>query len=286
MVFVYPEEENAVQQLAQRVEEESGSFDGWERWTILNPSFFKGEQALPQVGLLRRQRPQFFTEIERWKSFRDCLRNHHPFVNVPYGNKRASDSDCGLTKTIQNAGSASGFEVWTTIAKRNFFDFENHRRRSVDLAITVLLKDDCWAQLVQESKRYVKIICILNEGRAKSLRSWVSSLKQLLLDDCGFGFVWGHAMQVESNVNYPNNSKIDRRFEHWKTVKIRTDDGPIVYPLNRLTRLWLKMGFCLAPSPETDDSPALALYSDSFFQELMELKPSIWKQFEDFNLSL
>jgi hypothetical protein len=35
MVFVYPEEENAVQQLAQRVEEESGSFDGWERWTIL-----------------------------------------------------------------------------------------------------------------------------------------------------------------------------------------------------------------------------------------------------------
>jgi hypothetical protein len=286
VVFFQEEEKKAVEQLAQRVEEESGSFDGWERCTILNPSFFKGEQTLPQVGLLQRQRPQFFTDVDRWKSFRDCLRNHHPFVNVPYGNKRASDSDCGLTKTIQNAGSTRGFEVWTTIAKRNFFDFENHRRRSEDLAITVLSKGDCWAQLVQESKRYVKIICILNEGRAKSLRSWVSSLKQLLLDDCGFGFVWGHAMQVESNVNYPNNSKIDRRFEHWKTVKIETDDGPIVYPLNRLTRLWLKMGFCLAPSPETDESPALALYSDSFFQELLELKPDIWKQFEDFNSSL
>ena len=28
-----------------------------------------------------------------------------------------------------------------------------------------------------------------------------------------------------------------------------------------------------------DESPALALYSDSFFNELMELEPNIWKQF-------
>jgi hypothetical protein len=125
----------------------------------------------------------------------------------------------------------------------------------------------------------------VNEGKPKSLRGWVSDLKQLLIKDCGFGFVWGHAMQVESNVNYPNNSKIDRRFEHWKTVKIQTNGGPLVFNLNRLTRLWLKMGFCLAPSPETNESPALALYSDSFFQELLELKPDIWKQFEKLNSS-
>ena len=171
MVFVYPEEEKAVKQLAQRVEEESGSFDGWERWTILNPSFFKGEQALPQVGLLRRQRPQFFTEIERWKSFRECLRNHHSFVNIPRAHKRALEGDSELTKTIQNAGSARGFEVWTTIGKRNFFDFENHRRCSQDLPITLLSKDNCWVQLVQEGKRYVKILGIVNEGRPKSLRA-------------------------------------------------------------------------------------------------------------------
>ena len=219
------------------------------------------------------------------KSFRDCLRNHHPFVNVPFGNKRALASDSGLTKAIQDVGAKRGFEVWTTIAKRNFFDFENHRRCSEDLAITVLSKDECWIQLVQESKRYVKIICILNEGRAKSLHSWVSSLKQLLLDDCGFGFVWGHAMEVESNVNYPNNSRKDRRFEHWKTVTIKTNNGPLVFKLNRLTKLWLRMGFCLAPSPETDDNPALALYCSSFFQELLERKPDIWKQFEKLNSS-
>ena len=204
---------------------------------------------------------------------------------MPYGNKRALEGDSELTKTIQNAGSARGFEVWTKIAKRNFFDFENHRRRSQDLAITVLSKDECWIQLVQESKRYVKIICILNEASPKSLRSWVSDLKHLLIDDCNFGFVYGHAMQFQSNLNYPHNGKIDRRFEHWKTIKIKTNGAPLVFNLNRLTKLWLRMGFCLAPSPETDGTPALALYSDSFFQELMDLKPSIWKQFEEFNSS-
>jgi hypothetical protein len=275
-------ERAAIAELADRIEHESVVFDGWSKYDLLAPQRFKGDQ--PQVGLIRRQRPEFFTEIERWKSFRECLRNHHSFVNIR-ANKRALENDSELTKTIQNAGSARGFEVWTTIGKRNFFDFENHRRRSQDLAITVLSKSDCWVQLVQESKRYVKIICILNEGRAKSLCSWVSSLKQLLLDDCGFGFVWGHAMEVESNVNYPNNSRKDRRFEHWKTVKIQTNGGPLVFSLNRLTKLWLKMGFRLAPSPETDDNPALAVYSSSFFQELMELEPNIWKQFEEFNSS-
>ena len=284
MKFYSDEDERAaIADLADRIEHESVVFDGWSKHDLLAPQRFKGDQ--PQVGLIRRQRPEFFTEIERWKSFRDCLRNHHSFVNIPRGNKRSSGSDCGLTKTILNASETRGFEVWTTIGKRNFFDFENHHRRSEDLEITVLSKGDCWVQLVQESKRYVKIICILNEGRAKSLRSWVSSLKQLLLDDCGFGFVWGHAMEVESNVNYPNRSKIDRRFEHWNKVKIQTDDGPLVFNLNRLTKLWLRMGFCLAPSPETDESPALALYSDSFFNELMELKPDIWKQFEKLNSS-
>ena len=284
MKFYSDEKERAaIAELADRIEHESVVFDGWSKYDLLAPQRFKGDQ--PQVGLIRRQRPEFFTEIERWKSFRDeCLRNHHSFVNIR-ANKRALASDSGLTKAIQDAGSARGFEVWTTIGKRNFFDFENHRRCSQDLPITLLSKDNCWVQLVQEGKRYVKILGIVNEGKPKSLRGWVSDLKQLLIDDCGFGFVFGHAMQFQSNLNYPINTKVDRRFEHWKTVKIQTNDGPLVFKLNRLTKLWLKMGFRLAPSPETDDNPALALYSASFFQELMELKPDIWKQFEKFNSS-
>ena len=269
-------------EMAERVDDESTIFDGWSNHDLLAPQWYKGEQALP-LGLPQRQRPQFFTDLDRWKSFRDCLRNHHPFVNVPHGNKIALGSDCGLTKTIQKVGATRGFEIWTTIGKRNYFDFGNHRRRSKDLLITVLSKGDCWVQLVQEGKHYVKIICIVNEVKPKSLRGWVSDLKQLLIKDCGFGFVWGHAMQVKSNLNYPNNAITDRRFEHWKTVKIKTDEGPLVYKLNRLTRLWLKMGFALAPSPDQGDSPALALYSASFFNEVMELKPDIWKQFKKIN---
>ena len=143
----------------------------------------------------------------------------------------------------------------------------------------MLAKDDCWIQLVQEGKRYVKIIGIVNEGKPKSLRGWVSDLKQLLIKDCGFGFVWGHAMQVESNVNYPNNSKIDRRFDHWKTVKIETNDGPLIYKLNRLTKLWLKMGFCLAPSPETDESPALARLANDGMADICKAHPDRFPSF-------
>ena len=204
---------------------------------------------------------------------------------MPPNNKRALEGNSGLTKAIQNLEPSRGFEVWTTIARRNFFDFESHRRSSEDLPITVISKDDCWAQLLQEGERYCKILGIVNTGRPKSLRHWISDLKQLLIDDCGFGFVFGHAMTVKSNRNYAHNSRFDRRFENWKTVKIQTDDGPLVYKLNRLTKLWLRMGFSLAPSPDRDGSPALALYSSSFFQELLELEPTFWKQFEEFNSS-
>jgi len=285
MVFVHEDEVKAIEELAERVNYESYSYEGWTKFDLLNPKLFKGEPSLPQVDLLQRQRPEFFTEIDRWKSFRDCLRNHHPFLTMPPNNERALESDSGLGKAIHNLESSRGFEVWTTIARRNFFDFESHRRSSEDLLITVLAKDGCWAQLLQEGDRYCKILGIVNTGRPKSLRRLISDLKQLLIDDCGFGFVWGHAMQVKSNRNYPHNSKVDRRFESWKTVKIQTDDGPLIYRLNRLTKLWLRMGFSLAPSPDRDGSPALALYSDSFFQELLERKPDIWKQFKEFNSS-
>ena len=285
MVFVHDDEVKAVEELAERVDYESYNYEGWTKFDLLNPKWFKGEPSFPQVGLLQRQRPQFFTDIDRWKSFRECLRNHHPFVNVPRANKRALAGDSGLSKTIQNVGVTRDFEVWTTTAKSNFFDYERHRRSSVDLPITVLTKNNCWVQLVQEGERYVKILGIVNEGRPKSLCGWVTDLKQLLIDKCGFGFVFGHAMQFQSDLNYPNNTKVDRRFDHWKTVTIKTNSGPLVFNLNRLTKLWLRMGFSLAPSPETDESPALALYSDSFFQELLELKPDIWKQFEKLNSS-
>ena len=285
MVFVHEDEVKAVEELAERVNYESYSYEGWSKFDLLNPKLFKGEPSLPQVGLLQRQKPEFFTEIERWKSFRQCLRNHHPFLTMSLNNKRALDGNSELTKAIQNLESSRGFEVWTTIGRRNFFNFESHRRSSEDLAITVLSKNDCWVQLLKEGDRYVKILGIVNEGSPKSLRRWVSELKQLLIDDCNFGFVYGHAMQFQSNLNYPHNSKIDRRFDHWKTVTIKTNSSPLVFNLNRLTKLWLRMGFCLAPSPETDDSPALALYSDSFFQELLEHKPNIWKQFEKLNSS-
>jgi hypothetical protein len=203
MVFVHEDEIKAVEELAERVDYESYNYEGWSKFDLLNPKWFKGEPSLPQVGLLQRQRSQFFTDIDRWKSFRDCLRNHHSFVNVPDNNERHL-GDYELTKTIQNVKSTRGFEVWTVLGRRNFFDYQRHRRSSEDLPITVLSKEDCWVQLLQEGDRYVKILGIVNGGRPKSLRRWVSELKQLLVDDCNFGFVYGHAMQFQSNLNYPH----------------------------------------------------------------------------------
>ena len=109
MVFVHVDEVNAVEELAERVDCESCIYEGWTKFDLLHPKWFKGELPLPQVGLIQRQKPQFFTDIDRWKSFRDCLRNHHPFVNVPYGNKRALEGDSELTKTIQECWISKRF---------------------------------------------------------------------------------------------------------------------------------------------------------------------------------
>ena len=83
MKFYLDEDERAsVAELAERVDNESTIFDGWTKNDLLAPQWYKGKQTLPQVGLLQRQRPQFFTDLDRWKSFRECLRNNHPFVNT------------------------------------------------------------------------------------------------------------------------------------------------------------------------------------------------------------
>ena len=60
MKFYLDEDERAaVAELADRIDNESVVFDGWSKHDLLAPQWFKGEQH--QVGLLQRQRSEFFT---------------------------------------------------------------------------------------------------------------------------------------------------------------------------------------------------------------------------------
>ena len=47
MVFVHVDEVNAVEELAERVDCESCIYEGWTKFDLLHPKWFKGETAPP-----------------------------------------------------------------------------------------------------------------------------------------------------------------------------------------------------------------------------------------------
>ena len=125
MVFVYPEEENAVEELSKKIQEESGSYDGWSRYTVLNPSFFKGIDSLPRIPFERPRPKEIFTELDAWRSFRDLLRNHHSFITPSF---KDEVSLCGLGRQIERSGAKLGFKTRQGRAFSNYFNEDTNRR--------------------------------------------------------------------------------------------------------------------------------------------------------------
>jgi len=279
MVFVYPEEENAVQQLAQRVEEESGSFDGWERWTILNPSFFKEEESLPITPFQRPRRNEIFTELDAWRSFRNLLRHHHSFITPSFEGDVAL---CGLGKQIERSGAKLGLKTRQGRAFSNCFNEKTNRRDIRESPLFEISKEGVWCQLIEEPS-CLKILGIVNTGRPKNLQNFVSCLISLAIGELGFKMIYGHPMTVSSEDHYPHNGKDKtKRFERWKTVKLEVEGQKKSVVLNRLFKFWLLMGFRLLWSPDEGKELCVGALSSEYKETLLCHNKEAWAQiFED-----
>jgi hypothetical protein len=273
VVFVYPEEKKAVQQLAQRVEEESGSFDGWERWTILNPSFFKEEESLPITPFQRPRRNEIFTELDAWRSFRNFLRHHHSFITPSF---ECDVALCGLGKQIGHSGAKLGFKIRQGRAFSNYFNEKTNRRDIRESPLYEISKEGVWCQLIEEPSS-LKILGIVNTGRPKNLQNFVSCLISLAIGELGFKMIYGHPMMVPNEDRYPHNGSTDKRFKKWKTVKLEIDGETESFELNRLYRLWLRMGFELLFSPDEGQQLCVGILSAEYREELLQHNQA-WSQ--------
>jgi hypothetical protein len=272
MVFVYPEEKAAVQALAHRIEEESGSYEGWSKWTILNPSFFKGEESLP-VTPFERPRPNvIFTELNTWRSLRNLLRLHHPFITPSFNDEVAP---YGLGKEIECSGARLGFKTRQGHAFSNYFNEETNRRDIRKAPLYELSKEGVWCQLFKEPS-CLKILAIVNSGKPKNLRDFVSCLISLAISELGFKMIYGHPMMVPNEERYPHNGSTDKRFKKWKTVKLEMDGETKSFVLNRLFKLWITAGFRLLWSPDYGRDLCVGAVSPAYRQNLLKHKD--WTQ--------
>ena len=279
MVFVYPEERKAVQQLAQQVEEESGIYDGWSRWTILNPSFFKGIDSLPRIPFERPRPNEIFTELDAWRSFRDLLRWHHPFITPFF---RDEVELCGLGKEIESSGAGLGFKTRQRRVFSNFFNEEIQRRDTKEMPLYEVSKEGVLCELIEEPP-CLKILGIVNTGRPKNLQNFVRCLISLAIDKLGFNMIYGHPMTVPTEDKYPHNGKDKtKRFKKWKSVQLKMDGKSKTFVLNRLFKLWLLMGFRLLWSPDEGKELCVGALSPEFQETLLCHNKEAWTQiFED-----
>jgi hypothetical protein len=278
VVFVYPEEKAAVQALSQRIEEESGSFDGWEKWTILNPSFFKGEESLPVNPFERPRRNEIFTELDAWRSFRNLLRHHHSFITPSFEGDVAL---CGLGKQIGHSGAKLGFKTRQGRAFSNYFNEETNRRDIREIPMYEVSKEGVRCELIEEPS-CLKVLGIVNSGRPKNLQNFVSCLMSLAITELGFKMIYGHPMVVPSEDRYPNNGQTDKRFQKWKTVKLVYGGEAKSFLLNRLFKIWVKFGFRLLWSPDLGRDLCVGAVSPEYRKTLLTHDKEAWTQiFED-----
>ena len=274
MIFVYPEEEIAIQNLALRLEEESGIYDGWSRWTVLNPSFFKGEESLPRTPFERPRRNEIFTELDAWRSFRNLLRHHHSFITPSFESDVAL---CGLGKQIERSGAKLGFKTRQGRAFSNYFNEKTNRRSIRESPLYELSKEGVWCQLIEEPS-CLKILGILNTGRPKNLQNFVSCLMSLAIGELGFKMIYGHPMMVPNEDRYPHNGSTDKRFKKWKNGKLEMDGETKSFVLNRLFKFWLLMGFNLLWSPDEGKELCVGALSSEYRKTLLTHDKEAWNQ--------
>ena len=78
-------------------------------------------------------------------------------------------------------------------------------------------------------------------------------------------------MKFPSEDVYPHNTPgNDKRFEKWKTIELEIDGETESFELNRLYRLWLRMGFQLLFSPDEGQQLGVGILSEDYKEELLQ----------------
>ena len=242
----------------------------------MRPSLFTGPQTWP-ITPFRRSRPiDFLTELDKWREYRNFLRAHHSFIATPKEFSATPKTELG--QDMLSHGAKFGFEIREGTAYSNFYDHEIQRRAMREISIYEISKDGVWSQLVPEPSCF-KILGIVNTALPKNLKSWVTDLGELTIGKLGFSMLYGHPMRVPSEDAYPHNSKqTDKRFQKWKTIELEIDGETESFELNRLYRLWLRMGFQLLFSPDEGQQLCVGLLSDEYRAKLLRHNEQAWKE--------
>ena len=139
----------------------------------------------------------------------------------------------------------------------------------------------------KSNHKIAKILFIQNEGRIAPYKTkgFVRSVRELLIDKCGYDFVYGHSANCDQLDHQHNSLGTDKRFDNHHNFSLTIDSKQHAFAVSNLCHFWNLMGFTVTPSPENENDLAVSLMSAEYKKFLLNLAPELWGQVFDYNKS-
>ena len=270
-------EQAAVEELAERLHETGQQIDWITRDWILDPI---ANSAAPMSMMAGTE------GVSYYQMYRDYLENFEPFFcrrtyMLEWQEKQEFEQNYWVQRIIQHT-THSYFHHVVGKVKHNFFD--NGNRQSKWLPVLKLIDhrgvnvELCCFDSVDDPK--VKILTLhsgdnVEEGNAFATYKFLRELRRHLIDQCGFSYIWGNPLQVETD--FPMAT--EWRTKHKASVMIKRRN----FTITRLTDYFVKSGqFLIMPDIFKNSDKLIVYMVSADFQNRLEKCCPEWRPCLDY----
>jgi hypothetical protein len=270
-------EQVAVEELAERLHETGQRIDWITRDWILDPI---ANSAAPMSMMAGTE------GVSYYQMYRDYLENFEPFFcrrtyMLEWQEKQEFEQNYWVQRIIQHT-THSYFHHVVGKVKHNFFD--NGNRQSKWLPVLKLIDhrgvnvELCCFDSVDDPK--VKILTLhsgdnVEEGNAFATYKFLRELRRHLIDQCGFSYIWGNPLQVETD--FPMAT--EWRTKHKASVMIKRRN----FTITRLTDYFVKSGqFLIMPDIFKNSDKLIVYMVSADFQNRLEKCCPEWRPCLDY----
>ena len=270
-------EQAAVEELAERLHETGQQIDWITRDWILDPI---ANSAAPMSMMAGTE------GVSYYQMYRDYLENFEPFFcrrtyMLEWQEKQEFEQNYWVQRIIQHT-THSYFHHVVGKVKHNFFD--NGNRQSKWLPVLKLIDhrgvnvELCCFDSVDDPK--VKILTLhsgdnVEEGNAFATYKFLRELRRHLIDQCGFSYIWGNPLQVETD--FPMAT--EWRTKHKASVMIKRRN----FTITRLTDYFVKSGqFLVMPDIFKNSGKLIVYMASADFQDRLAKSCPEWQACLDY----
>ena len=299
MEFYGDNEIAAVRMIADRVREtDEYEYEGWSPEEILDPtrkSYIFDSSLSFLKPIYCRKGAIKINDLDRSLGFRKRLKNYPPFIHIEgYESDASSRAETGWIKMIENAAKSLHISAQRGFGWQNQYSNCERVLKPISLLKLQDQRSSLTAEIIDSDQVHgksnhtiAKILFIQNEGRIApyKTRAFVRSVRELLIDKCGYDFVYGHSANCDQLDHQHNSLGTDKRFDNHHNFSLTIDSKQHAFAVSNLCHFWNLMGFMVTPSPENENDLAVSLMSAEYKKFLLNLAPKLWGQVFDYSKS-